>query len=245
MKKLLLILLCLPMIGFAQQTYVPDNGFESDLENLGLGNGIFNDDYVFTSAIDTVTYIDFSSFGIIYDLTGIEDFTALTHLNCSGWFQLSSLDVSSNTNLVSLNCGGNQLTSLDITQNTALKSLYCSHNQLTSLDVTQNTLLEIFFCNMNQINSLNVSQNTLLYEFDLRNNQLTELDVRNGMNLNWGLDFNCTGNPNLTCINVDDSTWSANNWTVANGLIDPQHYFSITVHLHQYKNILPTKNFLN
>ena len=38
--------------------------------------------------------------------------------------------------------------------------------------------------------------------------------------------FNLTDNANLTCINVDDSTWSANNWTVANSNIDPQHYFS-------------------
>jgi len=35
-----------------------------------------------------------------------------------------------------------------------------------------------------------------------------------------------SNNPYLTCINVDDSTWSANNWTVANGNIDSQHYFS-------------------
>ena len=28
MKKLLLILLCLPMIGFGQQTYVPDNNYD-------------------------------------------------------------------------------------------------------------------------------------------------------------------------------------------------------------------------
>ena len=33
-------------------------------------------------------------------------------------------------------------------------------------------------------------------------------------------------NPNLFCISVDDSIYSTNNWTVANGNIDPQHYFS-------------------
>jgi len=35
-------------------------------------------------------------------------------------------------------------------------------------------------------------------------------------------NFICSGNPNLSCINVDDSTWSTSNWTD----IDPQHYFS-------------------
>ena len=38
MKKLLLILLCVPIIGFGQQTYVPDNNFESYLEANGMGN---------------------------------------------------------------------------------------------------------------------------------------------------------------------------------------------------------------
>ena len=53
MKKLLLILLCLPMIGFGQQTYVPDDVFESRLIQLGYDNIL--DDYVQTAAIDTIT----------------------------------------------------------------------------------------------------------------------------------------------------------------------------------------------
>ena len=32
------------MIGFGQQTYVPDNWFEAYLENNGLGYGIQSDD---------------------------------------------------------------------------------------------------------------------------------------------------------------------------------------------------------
>jgi hypothetical protein len=53
------------------------------------------------------------------------------------------------------------------------------------------------------------------------NNQLTSLDVRNGNNINF-YNFYTTGNPNLTCINVDDFQYSLFNWTN----IDPQHYFS-------------------
>ena len=59
MKKLL-ILLCLPLIGFGQQTYVPDDNFEDYLEANGMGNGIANDDYVTTSHINTLTTIDFT-----------------------------------------------------------------------------------------------------------------------------------------------------------------------------------------
>jgi len=57
-------------------------------------------------------------------------------------------------------------------------------------------------------------------------NELTSLDVRNGNNTAF-TNFVSTNNPNLFCINVDDNGYSAANWTVANGNIDSQHYFSL------------------
>ena len=39
-------------------------------------------------------------------------------------------------------------------------------------------------------------------------------------------DLDLSGNSSLTCINVDDSTWSANNTAAGHWDIDPQHYFS-------------------
>ena len=57
-------------------------------------------------------------------------------------------------------------------------------------------------------------------------NQLTSLDLRNGSNILLDSNFNCRINPNLSCINVDDSAWATNIWTVGGGRIDPQHYFS-------------------
>jgi len=93
MKKLLLILLYVPLIGVGQQTYVPDNNFEQELIDLGYDNIL--DDYVLTANINTVTYLEIWNANIA-DLTGIEGFTALTDLNCSG-NPLTSLDLSSNT----------------------------------------------------------------------------------------------------------------------------------------------------
>ena len=209
-----------------------------------MGNWIANDDFVFTSSIDTVTSLSISALGIS-DLTGIEDFTALEQLFCDS-NQLGTLDVSNNTALTILNCGGNQLTSLDVSNNTALTALRCYDNQLTTLDVSQNTALTYFWCDFNQLTSLDVSQSTALVflscganqltSLDVSNNtaldvaycpsnNLTSLDVRNGNNTNFAVN-NYTGNPNLTCISVDDAVWSTANWTVANGNIDPQHYFS-------------------
>jgi hypothetical protein len=222
-----------------QLTMIPDANFEQELINLGYDTGIPNGS-VYTASIDTVTSLDVSSLSIT-DLTGIEDFTALTYLDCRNTLltsldvsantalttlfcynnQLTSLDVSQNTDLDYLMCNNNQLTSLDVSANLALTGLNCLSNQLTSLDVSQNTALTILECDNNQLTSLDVSQNTALTILWCDNNQLTNLDVRNGNNTNFTL-FEATTNPNLTCINVDDALWSTTNWID----IDPQHYFS-------------------
>ena len=164
----------------SQKTYVPDDNFEQVLINLGYDNVL--DDSVNTANIDTVTELQINS-TLISDLTGIEDFNALTYLQCQD----------------------NQLTSLDINQNTALIYLYCHYNQIISLDVSQNTALIALNCG---------------------NNQLISLDVRNGNNINMDLQgwsyFSSENNPNLTCIDVDDDSWSTANWST----IDLQHYFS-------------------
>jgi len=57
-------------------------------------------------------------------------------------------------------------------------------------------------------------------------NQLAFLDLRNGNNIS--LEFLwCNGNPNLSCINVDDSVWSNTNWISSlYYTFDPQQYFS-------------------
>ena len=63
-----------------------------------MGDGIYLNDSVSTANINTVTFLDVSSKNIA-DLTGIEDFIALTELQCHN-NQLTSLDVSANTALI-------------------------------------------------------------------------------------------------------------------------------------------------
>jgi Leucine-rich repeat (LRR) protein len=67
--------------------------------------------------------------------------------------QLTSLDVSNNTELTELSCGNNRLTSLDISNNTALTRLDYESNQLTSLDVSNCTVLEYLYCERNNLNA--------------------------------------------------------------------------------------------
>ena len=114
----------------------------------------------------------------ITNLKGIEYFTGLWEIYW-GNGQLTSLDVTNNTQLRYLNCSGNQLTELDVTKNTALKTLDCCLNQLTELDVTKNTALIGLECKMNQLTELDVTKNTALKGLGCGGNQLTELDVTN------------------------------------------------------------------
>jgi len=232
-------------------TYVPDNNFEAYLEINGMGNGIPYDDSVFTSVIDTLTYLDLSmgagSATGIFDLTGIEDFTALMYLNCSynginnpdlsnnllledliiGYNNMYTLDISANTELKLLECGGSFLDSLDVSNNIELVHLYCGDNNIVYLNGIQNlSNLNNLYCQTNFITDLDVSNNSQLDILVCDENiLLTSLNLRNGNNINMS-QFNSQNNPNLFCINVDDDAWSTTNWTVANGNIDSQHYFS-------------------
>ena len=187
------------MIGFGQQTYVPDDNFEAYLEFNGMGNFIPNDDYVTTSNINTVTSLNVDNLNIT-DLTGIEDFTALVELVCHD-NQLQNLDVSDCIALDMLMCYNNQLTSLDVSTNTALNSLSCGSNQLTNLDLSANTALTILGCDSNQLTSLDLSNNTGLTNLYCDNNQLTILDVSNNIALTH---FGCIYNQ-LTSLDLSNN----------------------------------------
>ena len=182
MKKLLLILLSLPFIGFGQNVYIPDANFKAYL----VGESTFNtngDAEIQVSEANAFNGQIECSYLNISNLTGIEEFSSLTELNCRG----------------------NQIPIFDVSNHTSLTFLDCSYNQLTDIDISSNTNIITFVCNSNL--------------------QLISLDIKNSNNINMTTVV-MSQNPNLSCISVDDSIYSTNNWSVANGNIDPQHYFS-------------------
>ena len=175
MKKLLFTLCFIPLFGFGQQTYIPDDNFESYLESNGMGNGIPNDDYVLSSNIYMVTNLDISNQNIS-DLTGIEGFYSLEYLYCYS-NQLTSIDITQNIFLEELACNDNNLSSLDITENIFLNYLDCKNNNLSSLDVTHNDSLRTLYCSNNQLTTLDVSNNIFLEGLNCSNNLLSSIDV--------------------------------------------------------------------
>ena len=195
-----------------------------DVKSLGIS------DLTGIEAFTAITYLDCSS----NSLTGLHvtNNTALTDLYCAGnsltslnvskntaltWLycadnSLTGLHVTNNTALTFLRCYNNSLTDLDVSKNTALTKLHCAGNSLTSLDVSGATALIYLHCANNSLTGLDVSKNTALTDLRCGGNSLTGLDVRNGNNGNFWY-FNAINNPNLTCISVDDASWSNANWS--------------------------------
>ncbi|MDY8134624.1 immunoglobulin-like domain-containing protein [Aquimarina sp. 2201CG5-10] len=201
---------------YCDLTYVPDDNFEDYLEthdadgntvSIGdassMGNGIASDNQVATSKITTVITLNIESQNIV-DLTGIEAFTALESLNCD-YNDLTTLDLSSNTNLKILNAAENDFTSLDFTGYTVLEEVNLRSNSITTFLVDNNPNLKKLNVGKNGLTSLDVSSCTQLEELAAHQNLLESLDVRNGNN-NLITDFFVLYNPNLTCIQVDDAS---------------------------------------
>ena len=173
-------------------TNFPDANFREFVKSYDAnGNG-----YLYGSELSATT-IDCRNKEIA-DLTGIEHFTAVKQLNCSG-NQLTELNLESNTALQSLYCSSNQLGTLDLSKNTALTWLYCSSNKLTELNLSNNSNLLQMDCEKNQLTSLDVSACTKLVTLNCNQNQLTQLDVSKNVKL---IELKCRFNKQLSTLNI-------------------------------------------
>jgi Leucine-rich repeat (LRR) protein len=155
---------------------------------------------------------------------------------------LSSVDVSNNPLLevISLQNNNAAMTSLDFSNNPNLKDLLFSDNNVSTLDISNCTDLRWLWCSNNNLTTLDLSHTPLLRDLQCENNQLTYLDVKNGGNtlMNSNFSFRSSGNPDLTCIKVDNATYSANTWTT---YVDNFSVFSE----HCYETYVPDDNFEN
>ncbi len=145
---------------------------------------------------------------------------------------LQSINVNNCTQLDYLHCRNNNLSNLDLSDNINLKTLICEENNLSNLDLSTNINLESLSAYSNPLIALNLSANINLTYIGLAwNHQLTHLDItnninleefyapdcsnlvvvdaRNGNNSNF-TTFSVVDNPQLECVNVDDSIYSNN-----------------------------------
>jgi hypothetical protein len=131
---------------------------------------------------------------------------------------LTSLDLSGNPVIQRLHASNSPIGNVDYTGKTFLSYLYLNNCGVTSLDVAPISFLRELEVSDNSLSSLNLTSNI----FDFRrlicdNNNLTTLNVKNGINnMISGANFSALSN-NLTCITVDDVTYSTTNWTSIDG----------------------------
>ena len=164
----------------AQVINIPDANFKAKLIALGLddnGNGQIE------MAETVEVYILNLQNSNISSLEGIQYFTEMDWLDCSG-NNISDLSVlNSFPYFYTLECSNNNLTNLDLSNFYSITNLYCSYNQLTSLDLS-NTLYTV----MNVVAS---------------NNNLITLNIKNGTAGVNGLYIE--NNPNLNHVCVNDN----------------------------------------
>jgi hypothetical protein len=239
-KSLLFVLLLASSYAYSQYTLIPDLNFENKLIAYGLDSGS-PDGKVLTSNINTRTFLDVSYCNIA-DLTGIQDFVALTNLICNS-NQLTTLDLSKNTALTNLVCSSNLLTSLDVSKSTALTKIECFVNQLRTLDVSTNSVLNYLDCSSNKLTTLDVSKNIIMTNLKCYGNKIATLDFTKNTTLG---NLDCSANL-LTSLNVSLNTvlitlnCSGNQLTVLDLTKDTVLY-SFYCSGNQFKNLDVSKN---
>lgn len=146
----------------------------------------------------------------ITNLKGIEAFTNVTKIFCSG-NQLTELDFSGNIELIELECSNPALISLDITKCEKLEKLVFESTKLTTLDLSKNFLLKTISLRFSPITHLDLSSNKnlktisctfLLLEslilpdsnnvtyLNVYDNKLTSIDLSKQTNLDQLFVFN-------------------------------------------------------
>ena len=152
-------------------TNFPDDIFRNFvIHNIASGSETLSD-----SLIASTKNMDVSTLGIS-SLQGIEFFQHLEVLLCS-YNNISSLDISTLTSLLTLACNKNNLSALDLSHQSELLHLQCSYNDIRSLDLSQNTELNSLFCDHNQITFLNLELNTSLREISCQSQTIKGISV--------------------------------------------------------------------
>ena len=200
-------------------TNFPDNDFREYVRNNFDKD---KDDVLSDGEIGAVTIISVTNPSTT-SLKGIEYFTNLESLRARG-LNLTTLDLSKNTELTLIDCSDTKLTTLDTSHNkelrtltcnsiptltslnvrgnTELRFLYCKQNALTDLDLTNNPKLEKLECGGNEFTTLDLSKNTSLEYFGFVNSKLSSLDLTNNTNLE---ELHSFGN-NFSTLDVSKNT---------------------------------------
>lgn len=143
------------------------------------------------------------------------DLSALSALEVLYLFDtdLTSLDVSDNKQLATLAVQNiPTLTALDLTNNVLIEELEIYSTGIAELDATDLTALTYLDISNTEISFLNLNNQSKLEYLYADNTSLAYLNLKTG-NHELIDEVTLTGNPNLTCIEVDNVAYAEANWT--------------------------------
>ena len=176
MKKLFFLsFLFITSLSFGQTTFVPDDAFESRLQQLGLDSGPL-DDLVLTANINTLEDFSPGNFTIT-DITGLQDFIALTDLSLND--EIADLTpVQGLVNLESLSISDATATTLDLSELVNLTFLSLRRlSNITSVNLNSNVNLDEVVLEDSGFTSISLSNNPLIESLDILDTQISTLDL--------------------------------------------------------------------
>jgi Leucine-rich repeat (LRR) protein len=191
---------------------VPDSRFEQAL--IDRGYDFVLDGRIKTAPIANATTIEILNPMGIVSIRGIEAFPNLQRLRIIH-NQISSVDLSKNTNLTWLSLWDNKLTSIDVSSLSKLEYFGAGDNDIVTFDVSRNrNLIELDFGNTEGrtgygttrgVTSIDITHNPNLQQLYMQNNRLTALNLSGNPILKglWVHDnkiesLDCTRNPLLS-----------------------------------------------
>ncbi|MEO9965289.1 MAG: T9SS type A sorting domain-containing protein [Reichenbachiella sp.] len=230
MKKLLSLIFILSIGWFAQaqNVNIPNANFKAAL--------IVHTPVIDTNDDDEIQIVEAEAFSgtldvsskAITDMTGVEAFINISTLNIGLNSNLTSIDVSQNTELIYLYAEQCNLGSIDVTDLPKLERLYLSQNSITSIDVSSNPSLQYFNIYLNGLTSLDLSSNEDLISLRAYSNSITSLTLPaqalNLFSLNVGsnsltsLDISMF--PSLSRLYVFNNSLSSLNANIGSQLFD-------------------------
>ena len=165
-----------------------DSKFEDAILNSSI-NSIVRDNRI---SVDEALY-DGNLDIYMLELTDASDlkfFPKITNLRIDQ-NDLTSLDLSNNTELIEVSFNDNNISNLNLGNITKLQDLNASRNKLTNIDLSKNYDLRFVLLDNNNISNIDLSKNLRLRGIFIDNNKLTNLNLSNNNGLR---QISCSNN---------------------------------------------------
>lgn len=206
MKKALFLVLAAGFVSAQNVEFTDVNFKKAIIKGYPTVDVNKDNEISFEEAKNLTSIRNLASYPLITNVKGIEAFINLTELSLTQK-DFTTIDVSANTKLTTLNLRENKLTgTLNVSTLSALKTLelnsnalvevllpvngnieilYINENKLTEIEVNKLPNLKRLFLVNNQMASLDLSQNPMLERLHIDKNKVTNLDITNLAKLNW------------------------------------------------------------